>query len=63
MSKAEGIKLIANNKKAFHDFFIEETFEAGISLAGTEVKSSAVETWRLRYKQIVREYPATLSCS
>ena len=39
MSKAEGIKLIANNKKAFHDFFIEETFEAGISLAGTEVKS------------------------
>lgn len=33
------VKLIANNKKAYHDYFIEETFQAGISLAGTEVKS------------------------
>ena len=33
------IKLIANNKKAYHDFFIEDTFEAGISHHGTEVKS------------------------
>ena len=33
------IKLLANNKKAYHDFFIEDTFEAGISLHGTEVKS------------------------
>ena len=33
------IKLIANNKKAYHDFFIEDTFEAGIALHGTEVKS------------------------
>ena len=32
-------KLIANNKKAYHDYFIEETHEVGISLAGTEVKS------------------------
>ena len=32
-------KLIAQNKKAFHDYFIDETFQAGISLAGTEVKS------------------------
>ena len=38
MSK-EIIKLIANNKKAYHDFFIEDTYEAGISLHGTEVKS------------------------
>lgn len=35
----EAKKLIANNKKAFHDYFIEEKYEAGISLAGTEVKS------------------------
>ena len=35
----ETIKLVANNKKAFFDYFIEETYEAGISLAGTEVKS------------------------
>lgn len=32
-------KVVANNKKAYHDYFIEEKFEAGISLAGTEVKS------------------------
>ena len=31
--------MIAQNKKAYHDYFIEETFQAGISLAGTEVKS------------------------
>ena len=35
----EAKKLIANNKKAFHDYFIEEKYEAGIALAGTEVKS------------------------
>ncbi|MCI5493247.1 MAG: SsrA-binding protein SmpB [Lachnospiraceae bacterium] len=35
----ESIKLIANNKKARHDYFLEETYEAGISLHGTEVKS------------------------
>lgn len=34
-----GIKLIANNKKAYHDFFIEEKYEAGIALFGTEIKS------------------------
>ena len=33
------LKLIANNKKAYHDFFIDDTFEAGVSLHGTEVKS------------------------
>lgn len=32
-------KLIAQNKKAYHDYFIEEVYEAGIVLAGTEVKS------------------------
>ncbi|MBP5160223.1 MAG: SsrA-binding protein SmpB [Lachnospiraceae bacterium] len=32
-------KLVANNKKAFFDYFIEEKYEAGIALAGTEVKS------------------------
>ena len=35
----EGMKLVANNKKAYHDFFIEEKYEAGIVLHGTEVKS------------------------
>ena len=37
--EASGIKLIANNKKAHHDYFLEETFEAGVELFGTEVKS------------------------
>lgn len=32
-------KLIANNKKAYHEYFIEQEYEAGIALAGTEVKS------------------------
>lgn len=35
----EAVKLIANNKKAYHDYFIEEKYEAGIELFGTEVKS------------------------
>lgn len=39
MVKENGTKLIANNKKAFHDYFIEDTYEAGIALKGTEVKS------------------------
>ncbi|MCR4590009.1 MAG: SsrA-binding protein SmpB [Lachnospiraceae bacterium] len=37
--KNEGKKLIANNKKAFHDYFVEEQLETGIELFGTEVKS------------------------
>ena len=36
---AQTVKLIANNKKAYHDFFVDDTYETGISLAGTEVKS------------------------
>ena len=41
MAKApkENVKLIANNKKAYHDYFIEDKYEAGIYLEGTEVKS------------------------
>ena len=35
----EKIKLVTNNKKAYHDYFIEEKHECGISLVGTEVKS------------------------
>ena len=37
--KKEGGRMIAQNKKAYHDFFVEDTFEAGIALYGTEVKS------------------------
>lgn len=36
---ADNIKLIANNKKAYHDYFVEDKYEAGIELVGTEVKA------------------------
>lgn len=39
MAGKEPIKIVAKNNKAYHDYFIEEKFEAGIELAGTEVKS------------------------
>ncbi len=39
MSKEKDSRLIANNKKAYHDYFIEDKYEAGIALHGTEVKS------------------------
>ena len=39
MSGKNNVKLIAQNKKAYHDYFILETFQAGIALTGTEVKS------------------------
>lgn len=51
MPKASGVKRIAENRKAFHDYFIEERYEAGIELFGTEVKSmrlgrvSLKESW------------------
>lgn len=39
MPKQTGVKEIASNRKAFHEYFVLERFEAGIELAGTEVKS------------------------
>ena len=39
MPKQQGVKEIASNRKAFHDYFVLERFEAGIELFGTEVKS------------------------
>ena len=39
MDKKESRKSIANNKKAFHDYFVDDKYEAGIELFGTEVKS------------------------
>lgn len=37
--RSKSVKQVANNRKAFHDYFIEEKFECGLSLVGTEVKS------------------------
>ena len=39
MAKARGTKQIAANRKAYHDYFVDDKYEAGISLVGTEVKS------------------------
>ena len=39
MSQGDGTKALAQNRKAYHDYFIEETYEAGIVLTGTEIKS------------------------
>ena len=43
-----GIKVIAKNAKAFHEYFVEERFEAGIELFGTEVKSIRLGTLNLK---------------
>jgi SsrA-binding protein len=51
MAKEQGRKLVASNRKARHDYLIEDTFEAGIALTGTEVKAlrmgraSLVDGW------------------
>ena len=39
MAESSGIKIISENRKAFHNYFVEDKFEAGIMLKGTEVKS------------------------
>lgn len=39
MPRQKGIKPVAQNRKAYHDYFVEEAFECGLSLSGTEVKS------------------------
>lgn len=39
MAIKKGIKIIAENRKAYHDYYIDERYEAGVALSGTEVKS------------------------
>ena len=47
MARAQGIKQITQNRKAFHDYFVLERYEAGIELFGTEVKSIRAGTVNL----------------
>ena len=47
-TEKKGIKIAAQNRKAYHDYFVEEKFEAGIELAGTEVKSIRAGTVNLK---------------
>ena len=46
--KAQGVKQAAANRKAFHDYFVLEKYEAGIELSGTEVKSIRAGTLNLK---------------
>ena len=48
MPSKQGTKQVAANKKAYHDYFVEEKFEAGIELFGTEVKSVRAGTLNLK---------------
>ena len=48
MPKAQGVKQAASNRKAFHDYFVLERYEAGIELSGTEVKSIRAGTLNLK---------------
>ena len=47
-TEKKGIKIAAQNRKAFHDYFVEDRYEAGIELAGTEVKSIRAGTLNLK---------------
>ena len=47
-TERKGIKIAAQNRKAFHDYFVEERYEAGIELFGTEVKSIRAGTLNLK---------------
>ena len=55
MSKPKESRNIAQNKKAYFDYFIEETFQAGISLIGTEVKSMRAGRCNLKESYVVFE--------
>ena len=48
MAEKKGIKIAAQNRKAFHDYFVEDRYEAGIELKGTEVKSIRAGTVNLK---------------
>ena len=56
MAEKKDTKIIAKNRKAYHDYFVEDTFEAGISLYGTEIKSLRAGNVNLKdsYCQIVK---------
>ena len=55
------MKVVANNKKARHDYFIEETYEAGITLTGTEIKSVRQESYARIEKEEVILYGMNIS--
>ena len=53
MAEKKGIKVAANNRKAFHDYFVDDRLEAGIELKGTEVKSVRAGTLNLKDSYVI----------
>ena len=53
MAEKKGIKVMAHNRKACHDYFVEEKYEAGIELRGTEVKSVRAGTLNLKDSYVI----------
>ena len=53
MTEKKGIKVVASNRKAFHDYFVEDKLEAGIELKGTEVKSVRAGTVNLKDSYVI----------
>ncbi len=53
VAEKKGIKVMANNRKAFHDYFVEDRYEAGIELKGTEVKSVRAGTLNLKDSYVI----------
>jgi len=53
VAEKKGIKVMANNRKAFHDYFVEDRYEAGIELRGTEVKSVRAGTLNLKDSYVI----------
>ena len=53
MAEKKGIKVVASNRKAYHDYFVEDKLEAGIELRGTEVKSVRAGTINLKDSYVI----------
>ena len=53
MAGKKGIKVMANNRKAYHDYFVEDRLEAGVELKGTEVKSVRAGTLNLKDSYVI----------
>jgi len=53
VAEKKGIKIAAQNRKAFHDYFVEDRYEAGIELKGTEVKSIRAGTLNLKDSYVI----------
>ena len=63
MAEKKGVKIAAQNRKAHHDYFVEDRYEAGIELFGTEVKSIRAGTLNLKDAYCIAKNGARTACS